>query len=116
MLPTHSVSAGLDYPGVGPQLAELGESGRVEFTTALDSEALEALQFFARTEGLVFALESAHAGAAGMRIAAECPADRAVVINMSGRGDKDLFIAARELNVEGWADFLKQEAARCESE
>ncbi len=115
VLPTHSVSAGLDYPGVGPQLAELGESGRVEFTTALDSEALEALQFFARTEGIVFALESAHAGAAGMRIAAECPADRAVVINMSGRGDKDLFIAARELAVEGWTDFLKQEAARCES-
>ena len=114
--PTHSVSAGLDYPGVGPQLAALGESGRVEFTTALDSEALEALGFFARTEGIVFALESAHAGAAGMRIASECPQDRAVVINMSGRGDKDLFIAARELGVEGWTDFLKAEVGRCEGE
>ena len=112
--PTHSVSAGLDYPGVGPQLAALGESGRVEFTTATDKDALEALRFFARTEGIVFALESAHAGAAGMRIASEC--DKAVVINMSGRGDKDLFITARELAVDGWVDFLKAEADRCEGE
>ncbi len=115
VLPTHSISAGLDYPGVGPQLAELGESGRVEFTTASDIEALEALKFFARTEGIVFALESAHAGAAGMKIARECPPGRAVVINMSGRGDKDLFIVARELAAEGWSDFLTREAACCES-
>jgi tryptophan synthase beta chain len=116
VLPTHSISAGLDYPGVGPQLAELGESGRIEFTTASDIEALDALKFFARTEGIVFALESAHAGAAGMKIARDCPADRAVVINMSGRGDKDLFIAARELKVEGWTAFLNAEVNRCESE
>ena len=86
----------------------------MEFTTATDKDALEALRFFARTEGIVFALESAHAGAAGMRIASEC--DKAVVINMSGRGDKDLFITARELAVDGWVDFLKAEADRCEGE
>ncbi len=115
VLPTHSVSAGLDYPGVGPQLAALGESGRIEFQTASDREALDALRFFARTEGLVFALESAHAGAAGIKAAAECRQDRAIVINMSGRGDKDLFIAARELNAPGWDGFLQAEALRFES-
>ncbi|MBN1685894.1 MAG: tryptophan synthase subunit beta [Spirochaetales bacterium] len=115
VLPTHSVSAGLDYPGVGPQLAALGEAGRIEFLTATDSEALAALKFFAATEGIVFALESAHAGAAGMKIARSWPKDRSVVINMSGRGDKDLFIAARELGAANWAEFLKAEAARCES-
>jgi tryptophan synthase beta chain len=116
VLPTHSVSAGLDYPGVGPQLAALGESGRVEFTTATDSEAMEALEFFARTEGIIFALESAHAGAAGILLARETPPGRAVVINMSGRGDKDLFITAREMGVEGWTDFLREEMRRCETE
>jgi len=113
VLPTHSVSAGLDYPGVGPELAALAESGRVEFQTATDDEALETLRFFARTEGLVFALESAHAGAAGIRVAKNCPPERAIVINMSGRGDKDLFIAARELGTKGWVDFLKSEVKRC---
>ena len=114
VMPTHSVSAGLDYPGVGPQLAALGESGRIEFQTASDSEALDALEFFAQTEGIIFALESAHAGSAGIEIARSCPTSRAVVINMSGRGDKDLFIAARELEAENWSAFLKSEAARCE--
>jgi tryptophan synthase beta chain len=115
VLPTHSVSAGLDYPGVGPQLAALGDSGRVEFQTASDSEALDALKFFAKTEGVVFALESAHAGAAGIKAAAKCSPDSAIVINMSGRGDKDLFIAARELGTPGWVQFLESEARRCES-
>ena len=114
VLPTHSVSAGLDYPGVGPQLAHLGQTGRVEFTTASDSEALDALQFFARNEGVMFALESAHAGAAGIKLARACPNDRAIVICMSGRGDKDLFIVARELASDSWADFLKAEVERCE--
>ena len=110
--PTHSVSAGLDYPGVGPQLASLGRSGRVEFTTASDKGALEALTFFAKHEGIVFALESAHAGAVGIETARKCAQDRAVVINMSGRGDKDLFIVARELSGDGWIDFLKSEVKR----
>jgi tryptophan synthase beta chain len=110
VLPTHSISAGLDYPGIGPQLAHLGESGRIEFTRAGDSEALEALEFFARTEGLVFALESAHAAAAVRRLAPEMPADRALVVNMSGRGDKDLFILAAEMDRPAWAEFLEGEA------
>ncbi|HUJ74939.1 MAG TPA: tryptophan synthase subunit beta, partial [bacterium] len=112
LLPTHSISAGLDYPGIGPQLAHLGETGRICFTTATDAEALEGVRFFARTEGLIFALESAHAAAAVMRMAKDYPPDRAIVVNMSGRGDKDLFILARALDAENWIPFLASEAAR----
>jgi len=112
LLPTHSISAGLDYPGIGPQLARLGETGRIRFTTASDREALEAVDFFARHEGLVFALESAHAAAAVMRVAREFPADSSIVVNMSGRGDKDLFILARALDRDHWVPFLESEAAR----
>ena len=107
---THSISAGLDYPGVGPQLAHLGSSGRVEFTTASDDEALDAVRLFARTEGIIFALESAHAGAAAIREARALPDDADVVVNVSGRGDKDLFILAGALQPERWAEFLKREA------
>ncbi len=106
---THSISAGLDYPGIGPQLANLGESGRIEFSAASDAEALDALRFFARHEGVLFALESAHAGAAAMRLARELRPDQAIVVNMSGRGDKDLFITAKALDRERWTDFLKSE-------
>lgn len=112
LLSTHSISAGLDYPGIGPQLAHLGEKGRIRFTTASDKEALDAVHFFARTEGLVFALESAHAAAAVMRIARDYPKDKAIVVNMSGRGDKDLFILAHALDPANWAAFLREEAAR----
>lgn len=109
---THSISAGLDYPGIGPQLAYLGKKGRVEFCQSTDKDALDALKFFARTEGIIFALESAHAGAAARKIAAEMPSDRAVIINMSGRGDKDLFISAGALAGEGWREFLAEESRR----
>ena len=112
LLSTHSISAGLDYPGIGPQLAHLGEQGRIRFTTASDKEALEAVRFFARTEGFVFALESAHAAAAVMKLARQYPKDASIVVNMSGRGDKDLFILARELDGANWAAFLREEAAR----
>jgi tryptophan synthase beta chain len=111
VLPTHSISAGLDYPGIGPQLAHLGQSGRIEFTRAEDREAVEALNFFARTEGLVFALESAHAAAAALRLAPELSSKKALVVNMSGRGDKDLFILAAELDRSAWREFLQREAA-----
>ena len=111
---THSISAGLDYPGVGPQLAHLGTSGRVEFTTASDDDALDAVRLFARTEGIVFALESAHAGAAAIKMARTLPDDAEVVVNVSGRGDKDLFILARALQPERWAEFLKREAQEIE--
>ncbi len=112
---THSISAGLDYPGIGPQLAALGESGRVEFTSATDSEALDAMRFFARTEGVVFALESAHGGAIAMRLAQSIPKDKVIVVNMSGRGDKDIFITSPLFRPVEWHDFLKAELVRLES-
>jgi tryptophan synthase beta chain len=112
LLPTHSISAGLDSPGIGPQLARLGETGRIRFTTASDDDALKAVDFFARTEGLIFALESAHAAAAVMKVARDYPADKDIIVNMSGRGDKDLFILARALDRENWIPFLQEECAR----
>jgi tryptophan synthase beta chain len=108
--PTHSLSAGLDYPGIGPELARLGETGRVEFLTATDREAIEAVRFFAREEGVVFALESAHAGAAAMRLLPDLEAGQAMIVNMSGRGDKDLFICAPEIQPEEWGRYLRDEA------
>lgn len=108
--PTHSISAGLDYPGIGPQLACLGRSGRVEFTRVTDEEALESVKFFAENEGLLFALESAHAGAAAMKLVPTFNPQKCVIINMSGRGEKDLFILAREIDGGRWNEFLKQEA------
>ncbi len=108
---THSISAGLDYPGIGPELAYQGERGRIEFTAVTDAEAVEALKFFARHEGIIFALESAHAGAAAMRIAAETPRGKAVMVNMSGRGDKDIFITAKAVAPGPWMEFLKREVA-----
>ncbi len=110
VLPTHSVSAGLDYPGIGPQLAYLGEQGRIEFSSIYDTEAIEAVKFFARTEGLCFALESAHAGALAMKLAPKISPERAIIVNMSGRGDKDIFITARAIDGEQWIDFLKKES------
>ena len=109
--PTHSISAGLDYPGIGPQLAHLGTMGRIDFTTASDEEALNAVRFFAAMEGLVFALEPAHAGAVVCRIAPEYGKDEVIIINMSGRGDKDLFILAPHLDREKWITFLSNEVA-----
>jgi len=100
----------LDYPGIGPQLASLGVSGRVEFRTSSDDAALEAMGLFARKEGLVFALESAHAAAEVVKMAPKMKKDEVIVVNMSGRGDKDLFIAARAIKPEAWKRFLQNEA------
>lgn len=108
---THSISAGLDYPGIGPELAHLGETGRLEFRSTTDEEALEAVRFFARHEGVVFALESAHAGHQAMCCARELSPDQVVVVNMSGRGDKDLFITARAMTPGPWKRYLLDEAA-----
>lgn len=113
-LPTRSISAGLDYCGIGPQLSALGKSGRVEFCAIKDDEALNAVSFFAKNEGILFALESAHAGAAAMKIAKELPADQAVIINMSGRGDKDVFITSPVFRREEWINFLHAEIERLE--
>ncbi len=115
-LPTRSISAGLDYCGIGPQLAALGKTGRVEFTSAKDSEALEALSFFAKNEGILFALESAHAGAAAIKLAPTMSKDEALIINMSGRGDKDVFITSPVFRKEEWLQFLHAEIDRLESE
>ena len=93
----HSVSAGLDYPGVGPQLAALAESGRLEVERATDAEALEATQWLARTCGIIPALESAHALAAVLRMLPSFAADAHILVNLSGRGDKDLGILEHEL-------------------
>ncbi|WP_321992745.1 tryptophan synthase subunit beta [Marispirochaeta aestuarii] len=110
VLSTHSISAGLDYPGIGPELAHLGKAGRIEFASATDTEALEAVKAFARYEGVIFALESAHAGAEAIKLAAKLPKDKALIVNMSGRGDKDLFISAGALAGPSWKEFLAREA------
>jgi tryptophan synthase beta chain len=87
---THSISAGLDYAAVGPEHAWLRETGRAEYTVATDAEALAAFQLLARTEGILPALESAHAIAEAVRLAATMRPDQVVLVNLSGRGDKDL--------------------------
>jgi len=112
---TRSISAGLDYTGIGPQLAALGESGRIEFVAIRDDEALAAVKFFARSEGVLFALESAHAGAAALALAKTLPKDKTVIVNMSGRGDKDIFITSPVFRPVEWKEFLKAELARLES-
>jgi tryptophan synthase beta chain len=89
---THSVSAGLDYPAVGPEHAALYRQGRVEYTQVSDAEALDAARELARTEGIIPALESAHAVAEAFKRAPRMRRDQIVVINLSGRGDKDLGI------------------------
>ena len=89
VFPAHSISAGLDYPGVGPEHAHLRDSGRAEYVTATDEEALDAFLYLSRTEGIIPALESAHAVAHARRLAPELGRGKLLVINLSGRGDKD---------------------------
>ncbi|MGV6814144.1 MAG: pyridoxal-phosphate dependent enzyme, partial [Phycisphaerales bacterium] len=88
--PVHSCSAGLDYPGVGPEHSFWKDAGRVEYTTINDQQALEAFLWTARDEGIIPALESSHAVAQGVRTASEMHKDEHLVINLSGRGDKDV--------------------------
>ncbi len=99
IMPTHSISAGLDYPGVGPEHADLKESGRAEYVTVSDREALRAFHELSRTEGIIPALESAHAVAYAMKLAPEMKGDEVIIINLSGRGDKDLDIVRGVGNV-----------------
>ena len=87
---THSVSAGLDYPSIGPEHAFLHDAGRVEYVSVSDGEALEAFQLLSRLEGIIPALESAHAVAHAMKVAREFRGDQLIVVNLSGRGDKDV--------------------------
>jgi tryptophan synthase beta chain len=96
----HSISAGLDYPGVGPEHAYYRDLGRFEFTSVTDEEALEGFQALARTEGIMPALESSHAVAYAMRLAKELPRAKTIVVGLSGRGDKDVHVIARALATE----------------
>src|SRR6202050_3202102 len=96
---THSVSAGLDYASIGPEHAMLHDSGRAEYVSQNDAAALAAVQKLARTEGILPALASAHAVAEAMRIAPSMPPREILVVNLSGRGDKDMGIISRELNL-----------------
>jgi tryptophan synthase beta chain len=96
----HSISAGLDYPGIGPEHAWLHEIGRVNYVTATDDEALEAFQLCSRLEGIIPALESAHGLAQVMKLAPTMPKDSIIVLNLSGRGDKDIFTVAKHLGVQ----------------
>ncbi len=100
IIDAHSISAGLDYPGIGPEHAFLYETGRAEYRTCTDQEALEAFQLCTRLEGIIPALESAHALARAGDVAKELGKDGLIVLNLSGRGDKDIFSVAKHLGME----------------
>jgi tryptophan synthase beta chain len=96
---THSIAAGLDYPGVGPEHAWLKDTGRASYVTATDVEALDALKVLSETEGIIPALESAHAVAHTIRLAPTMARESIVIVNLSGRGDKDMQSVASALGV-----------------
>jgi tryptophan synthase beta chain len=96
---THSIAAGLDYPGVGPELAWLKDSGRAEYVAVTDAEALDALKLLSETEGIIPALESSHAMAYVAKLAPTLPRDQVIVVNLSGRGDKDMSTVAKAFGV-----------------
>ncbi len=97
---THSISAGLDYPSIGPEHAFLHDSGRVAYTSVSDDEALEAFQMLSRLEGIIPALESAHAVAHALKVAREMKRDQVIIINLSGRGDKDIDTVRERITTE----------------
>ena len=97
---THSVSAGLDYPGVGPEHAWLKDSGRAEYVVVDDEEALAAFHACCRIEGIIPALESSHALAHAVRLARTLPANQTILVNLSGRGDKDMHTVAQRAGLE----------------
>jgi tryptophan synthase beta chain len=107
-LDTHSVSAGLDYPGVGPEHAWLAGTGRASYRAITDTEAMDAFALLCRTEGIIPAIESAHALAGALQVGRELGPDAVLLVNLSGRGDKDVDIAAR------WFGHLDAEAANSE--
>ena len=100
IIETHSVSAGLDYPGVGPEHAWLKDTGRAEYVGVTDQEALEAFHYLCRTEGILPALESSHAIAYAMKLAKTMKTDQSILVNLSGRGDKDIGTVADLAGVE----------------
>jgi tryptophan synthase beta chain len=110
MLETHSVAAGLDYIGVSPILAAYHEEGRVRFEAATNDEVLEATGLTMKKEGIIPALESAHALACAFREAPQMSRDDVVLVNLSGRGDKDIFTIADALQDESWKQFIAKKA------
>lgn len=110
MLDTHSVSAGLDYVGVSPILSDLNDQGAVRFESATDDEVMEALDMTMKKEGIIPALESAHAFVQAFKEAPHLSTDDAVIINNSGRGDKDIFTIAHAYDDPSWKEFIIERA------
>ena len=100
IIETHSVSAGLDYPGVGPEHAWLKDSGRAEYVTITDDEALAAFHALCKYEGIIPALESSHALAYAAKLAPTLARDKALLVNLSGRGDKDMHTVAEKSGIQ----------------
>ncbi len=98
--PVYSISAGLDYPGIGPEHAELYDTGRAQYVSATDDEAVEAFSYLSRMEGIIPAIESSHAIAYALKLAPTLPKDKIIVVNVSGRGDKDVAAIARYMGVD----------------
>ena len=96
--PVHSISAGLDYPGVGPEHAYWHDSGRVKYTSITDQQALEAFKILTEREGIIPALESSHALAHAQKVAKQLPPEAVLIVNLSGRGDKDVTQAAEMID------------------
>jgi len=115
MRETHSVAAGLDYVGVSPILASLKEEGRVRFESATDREVMDAMSLTLKKEGLIPALESAHAFAQAFKEAPELSKDDIILINQSGRGDKDIFTIADAYGDPDWQEFIKEKARKYEA-
>ena len=115
MQDTHSIAAGLDYVGISPILAHLGETGRVRFCAATDSEVIEALSLAMRLEGIIPAMESAHAFVQAFKEAPQLSKEDAIIINMSGRGDKDIFTIAQAFQDPSWQDFIIERAEQYRS-
>ncbi|MDR9501620.1 MAG: tryptophan synthase subunit beta [Desulfurivibrionaceae bacterium] len=111
MMDTHSVAAGLDYVGVSPILTDLWEQGRVRFEAATDQEVMAALELTMKREGIIPALESSHAFVQAYKEAPDMQPDEALIINMSGRGDKDIFTIAQAFNDPSWKDFIIKKGA-----
>jgi len=110
MLKTHSIAAGLDYIGISPILSHLHQCGRVCFEVATDDEVIAAFKLVMKKEGLIPALESAHAFAGAIKVAPEMDRSSIILINQSGRGDKDIFTIADAIGDEKWKEFIRRKA------
>lgn len=106
---TYSIAAGLDYIGVSPILAHLAEQGRVEFTATTDTESIEATELLMEHEGIIPALESAHGLAAAIKVAKELNEEQHLLVNLSGRGDKDIFNMAEIFDAAAWRQYLREQ-------